>query len=160
MRIPALGLDAPVVPVAMSASGSTALVPPDDPATLGWWTGGAAPGAGDGTVLVTGHTVHSSEGLPGGGALDDLETVAPADAVVVVTGAGRVRYRVQRVEVLAKAELAAAAYRLFGPTPTPRLVLVTCEDWDGAGYRSNVVVLATPVRMAGHAEGAPDPRGT
>ncbi|HET8717597.1 MAG TPA: class F sortase [Nocardioidaceae bacterium] len=145
MRIPALGLDAPVVPVAMSAGGSAALVPPADPATLGWWTGGAAPGASGGTVLVTGHTVHSSEGVPGGGALDDLETVAPGDAVVVSTRAGRVRYQVQRVEVLSKAELAAAAYRLFGPTRTPRLVLVTCEDWDGAGYRSNVVVLATPV---------------
>jgi hypothetical protein len=25
-----------------------------------------------------------------------------------------------------------------------RLVLVTCEDWNGARYLSNVVVIATP----------------
>jgi hypothetical protein len=27
-----------------------------------------------------------------------------------------------------------------------RLVLVTCEDWDGTRYLSNVVVVATPSR--------------
>jgi len=26
-----------------------------------------------------------------------------------------------------------------------RLVLITCEDWDGERYLSNVVVTATPV---------------
>jgi hypothetical protein len=34
---------------------------------------------------------------------------------------------------------------VFGRTGPPRLVLITCEDWDGTEYRSNVVVTAEPV---------------
>jgi LPXTG-site transpeptidase (sortase) family protein len=135
--IPALDVDAPVVPV--RAPGGT-LVPPSDPAQLGWWAGGARPGAARGSALVTGHTVHT-----GGGALDDLETVRRGDRVTVRTDRGVVRYAVQRVVVLGKGVVAHEAERLFSQDVAGRLVLVTCEDWDGERYRSNVVVVATPV---------------
>jgi hypothetical protein len=35
--------------------------------------------------------------------------------------------------------------RLFSQEAPGRLVLITCEDWDGTAYRSNVVVTAQPV---------------
>lgn len=89
---------------------------------------------------MTGHTVHT-----GGGAFDDLETLSPGDRVVVRSGGDALAYRVGTVEVMGRDELARRSGAVFGQTGPARLVLVTCEDWDGTGYRSNVVVTAQPV---------------
>ena len=134
--IPALHVAAPVLPV--KAPGGT-LVPPSDPQQLGWWAGGARPGAARGSALVTGHTVHT-----GGGALDDLETLHRGDAVTVRTDRGRITYAVTKVAVYSKGAVADHAERLFSQDVPGRLVLVTCEDWDGERYLSNVVVVAEP----------------
>lgn len=135
LRIPSLGVAAPVVPV---QAPDRTLVPPTDPSQLGWWVDGAKPGAREGSALVAGHTVHT-----GGGALDDLEDLHPGDAIVVRTDRGRLRYVVQRVRTYTKGRIADDAERLFSQDAPGRLVLVTCEDWDGARYLSNVVVTAT-----------------
>jgi len=135
--IPALDVDAPVRPV--KAPGGN-LVPPGDPQQLGWWAAGARPGDRTGSALVAGHTVHT-----GGGALDDLEGVRRGDRVTVHTDRGRIRYAVRDVAVYGKGLLAKRAERLFSQEVPGRLVLVTCEDWDGSRYLSNVVVTATPV---------------
>jgi LPXTG-site transpeptidase (sortase) family protein len=136
--IPRLSVDAPVL--AIRAPGGT-LVPPSDPQELGWWAAGARPGDRRGSALVTGHTVHT-----GGGALDDLETLARGDAVRVRTGHGWIRYAVRNVRIYDKGSVAQDASRLFSQRVPGRLVLVTCEDWDGVRYLSNVVVTAVPVR--------------
>ena len=132
--IPSLQVDVSVVPI--EPEGST-LVPPADPQVLGWWAGGAVTGAARGSALVAGHTVHS-----GGGALDHLEDVAPGAAVRVGTDHGAVDYEVVRVEVHDKGLVARMAQRLFSQRSRGRLVLVTCEDWNGETYESNVVVVA------------------
>jgi LPXTG-site transpeptidase (sortase) family protein len=134
--IPSLGVDARTVPVVLR--GST-LVAPQDPQVLGWWADGALPGADTGSALVAGHTVHS-----GGGALDALETVRVGARVVVRTDGRSLSFRVVRVQVLDKAALARTAETLFAQDVAGRLVLLTCEDWDGSGFRSNVVVTAVP----------------
>ena len=115
------------------------LIPPADPRTLGWWSDGALPGAVRGGALVTGHTVHT-----GGGQLDDLEQVRRGDQVRVRTDKGVIGYRVTQVRIYRKATLARDAQEVFSQTGPGRLVLVTCEDWDGSRYLSNVVVLADP----------------
>jgi hypothetical protein len=51
---------------------------------------------------------------------------------------------VAAVEVLSREELARRSASLFARTGPGRLVLITCEDWDGTAYRSNVVVTARP----------------
>jgi len=135
--IPALGVRAPVVPV--HAPNDT-LVPPADPQQLGWWADGARPGAERGSALVAGHTVHR-----GGGALDDLEQLRRGQRVVVRTEQGRIEYEVVRVKVYSKGRIARDAEQLFSQEVPGRLVLITCEDWDGSGYLSNVVVTAEPV---------------
>ena len=137
IEIPRLSVDAPVLPI--KAPGGT-LVPPSDPQELGWWAAGARPGDRRGSALVTGHTVHT-----GGGALDDLETLARGDAVRVRTAHGWIRYAVRNVRIYAKGSVAHDASRLFSQRVPGRLVLVTCEDWDGVRYLSNVVVTAIPV---------------
>jgi LPXTG-site transpeptidase (sortase) family protein len=135
--VPRLHVDAPVVPI--SAAGRM-LVPPGDPQTLGWWDGGAVPGAAHGGALITGHTVHT-----GGGAFDDLEALRPGDRVRVRTAVGRVRYVVTGVTVYRKISLARDAERVFRQSGPGRLVLVTCEDWNGSVYLSNAVVFADPL---------------
>ena len=136
--IPELGVDTSVIPI--RTVGDT-LVPPSDPQQLGWWADGAKPGAKTGSALVTGHTVHT-----GGGALDDLETLERGDDVVLRTDKGRIRYVVDKVHVFSKGSVADHAERLFSQEVPGRLVLITCEDWDGTRYLSNVVVTATPSR--------------
>lgn len=139
--LPRLSIDVPVV--AIDAPGGV-LTPPDDPQVLGWWRAGAVPGARRGSALITGHTVSS-----GGGALDDLETLEAGDRATVRTRHGSIDYRVGRVEIFRKATLAQEAARVFSQQVPGRLVLITCEDWNGTTYESNVVVTARPVRSAG-----------
>lgn len=134
-----LDMDAPVVPISTVGN---ALTPPADPQLLGWWSAGAKTGADRGSALVTGHTVHT-----GGGALDDLERLRSGDRVTVYTGRGIIAYDVRSVEIFGKGSVAQHAQRLFSQEVPGRLVLVTCEDWDGTQYLSNVVVVARPARV-------------
>lgn len=117
-----------------------ALVPPADPRVLGWWAPGARPGALRGSALITGHTVHA-----GGGALDDLSDLEPRDRVEVRTAGLRMPYVVRKVRVFGKGRLLTEAERLFDQEVQGRLVVVTCADWDGTQYLSNVVVTAVPL---------------
>jgi LPXTG-site transpeptidase (sortase) family protein len=137
ITIDRLAVRAPVLPI--HTVGST-LVPPGDPTELGWWADGARPGDPRGSVLITGHTVHT-----GGGALDQLEELEPGDSMTVRTRHDTVRYSVRRVVIPDKGVVARQAERLFSQEVPGRLVLITCEDWDGTAYRSNVVVTAQPV---------------
>lgn len=138
LRIPALDIDAPVVPI--RAPGRT-LTPPSDAQQLGWWADGARPGQRQGSVLVTGHTVHN-----GGGALDDLEQLEVGDQATVSTRAMDLTYVVTSVRIYGKGKLAREAATIFSQEVPGRLVLITCEDWTGSEYLSNVVVVAEPAR--------------
>lgn len=146
--IPSLGVDAPVEDAEVSGG---VLRPPDDPASVGWWAGGAGPGDRRGVVLLAGHSVRH-----GAGALDELAAVRPGAVVEVGVdephGTGRARYRVVSVVAYDRAEVARRAPALFDPDGAHALAIVTCTDFDGVGYRSNVVVRAVPV-------GAPGPPG-
>ena len=135
--VPELHVDAPVVRI---AAPDQVLTPPSDPRTLGWWDDGAVPGAAYGGALITGHTVHD-----GGGAFDNLETLRKGDRVRVRTGKGTIRYAVTGVTVYRKATLAKDADKIFRQTGPGRLVLITCEDWNGVTYLSNAVVFADPL---------------
>ena len=134
LEVPSLGVYAPVIGIG-AANGI--LQPPDDPQTLGWWSAGAAPGAAQGGALITGHTVST-----GGGAFDNLETLTTGDSVRVRTQRGVIDYAVTGVTIYPKASLAADAGRVFNQSGPGRLVLITCEDWNGTGYDSNAIVFA------------------
>jgi len=126
---------APVVPVAVERSGRLAV--PDDPRTVGWWVGGAAPGARTGTVLVAGHVDTARSGP---GALAALYDLAVGATVRLRTGGGTVAYVVTGRRTYDKQRLPADLFAADGP---PRLALVTCggEFRDGH-YARNVVVYA------------------
>jgi LPXTG-site transpeptidase (sortase) family protein len=136
--VPSLGISARVLGI--RARGGS-LIPPSNPRLVGWWSDGALPGAAKGSAIITGHTVHD-----GGGAFDDLEQLSAGAAVTVTTGRGTLNYVVSSVTTYRKKALAKQAAQLFNQSVPGRLVLVTCEDWDGTAYLSNVVVVAVPRR--------------
>ena len=139
LTIPALHVDAPVVPVEVSTD--AVLDPPRDHRQVGWWTGSAEPGSGAGQTVITGHTVHT-----GGGSMDRLGRLRPGQHVDVVTRRGTMRYAVRQVRVFSTATVARRAARLFGQRGGQgRLVLVSCTGWNGASYDSNVVVFGHPL---------------
>ncbi|WP_328324469.1 class F sortase [Kribbella sp. NBC_00382] len=136
--LPQIAVSAQVVPI--SADGGI-LTPPSNPRAVGWWSAGAQPGARIGSAVMTAHTVHT-----GGGAFDDLDKLRPGALVTVITSTGRITYAVTSVTNYPKQSLAKHAAELFDQTTDGRLVLVTCEDWNGKTYLSNAVAIAEPVR--------------
>ncbi|MFT4289220.1 class F sortase [Nocardioides sp.] len=139
ISLPALEVTAPVVPIALAADQS--LDPPRDYHQVGWWDTSAKPGARHGQTVITGHTLHT-----GGASMNELGRLTRGDLVDVRTKRGTMRYAVQQVKVLSRARLAEESRALFGQDRgRGRLVLVTCTDWNGSFYESNVVVLAKPL---------------
>ena len=82
----------------------------------------------------------------GGGAFDNLGQLRPGAPIVVTTSRGQLRYRVTGITTYRKQALAKNAVQVFNQNVPGRLVLITCEDWNGKVYLSNVVVVAE--RMA------------
>lgn len=139
LKIRALQVNAPVVPIQVSSD--AVLDPPRNYREVGWWDASAKPGADTGQTVITGHTVHT-----GGGSLDKIRSLRPGQLVDVVTRGGTMRYEVRRVHVFSKESLARHAVRLFGQRGgSGRLVLVSCTDWNGSTYDSNVVVFGDPL---------------
>jgi LPXTG-site transpeptidase (sortase) family protein len=153
VRVPRLHVDSDVVRIS-GQSGS--LLPPSDPQLLGWWQEGRWAGAGTGTAVVTGHTVHT-----GGGALDQLDQLVVGDGLRVRTDNGWIRYVVQRTRIYSTEQLARDADQIFRLDGPGRLVLITCDDWNGSFYESNAVVFAAPVEdlptVSATETGVPDP---
>lgn len=139
LEVPSLGIRADVVPIEMNQQG--VLTPPADVSSVGWWRRSAEPGAATGKVLITGHTVRI-----GDGALDDIGSLEPGSEVVLRSRGSVTRFRTTDVRTLTQKQVAARATTLFGQDDgAGGLVLVTCTDWDGTAWRSNIIVTAEPV---------------
>jgi LPXTG-site transpeptidase (sortase) family protein len=67
------------------------------------------------------------------------------DAIEVDGSDSTLNYRVKSVNVLSKEEVARNAEKIFARTGAGRLVIITCDDWDGRVWRSNIVTIAAPV---------------
>lgn len=138
LQIPKLDVDAPVVSIQNNAD--RVLVPPRDPTVVGWWSEGVAPGSQSGSAVLVGHSVRT-----GGGALNELVELGEGDTIEIKGSESSLTYKVQSVEVLSKDDLARHAEDIFNQSGPGRLVVVTCEDWDGSVWQSNVVTIATPI---------------
>jgi sortase (surface protein transpeptidase) len=143
--VPSIDVDAPVVPIEMDRT-TRVLSPPADVKEVGWWTRSAQPGADAGQSLITGHSVRLGDGV-----MDRLGDVRRGATVQVFAAkkAGAqpkvASYLVERVFVYTRDQVAEHSEDLFGQGHHPRrLVLVTCTDWDGEEYRSNIIVYAQP----------------
>jgi LPXTG-site transpeptidase (sortase) family protein len=135
--IPRISLTAQVVEI--DSDDERVLHPPEDPMLAGWWRQGAAPGSEAGSVLLAGHAVESGEAV-----FNDVSKLSSGD-MILLNDSALLSYRVSSVEVIDRDLLPDRAEELFAQDGPPRLVLITCEDWDGEDFRSNVVVVAEPV---------------
>jgi LPXTG-site transpeptidase (sortase) family protein len=138
LRIPRIGVDARVLPI--HSNEERILEPPRDPSVVGWWSEGAAPGEPQGSAVVVGHTVRNRDG----GVFDDIGDLSVGDAIEVEGSDSTLTYRVQSIDVLSKNEVARDAEQIFAQTGPGRLVLITCDDWDGTVWRSNIITIAAP----------------
>jgi Sortase domain len=140
LLIPAIGVNAPVLPTGVQAGGGLAI--PPDPADVGWWAGGGFPGEPAGAVILAGHI---DSAVSGPGALLRLQDVRPGTTVTVVAAGQAYRYRVFALRGYAKTALPVTA--VFGQQVTARLVLISCGgafDATTGHYEENIVAYAMP----------------
>ncbi|MGW1159709.1 class F sortase [Streptomyces sp. NPDC002519] len=138
VAIPALQVDAPVIPVALDTSGWVDAPPPDDPNLAGWFTGAPSPGE-KGTAVVVGHVDNSQ----GPAVFYGLGTLKKGDRVEVRRQDGRTAvFEVYGVEVFSKANFPGD--RVYGSKGVPELRVITCGGAfsEQNGYAGNVVVFA------------------
>jgi LPXTG-site transpeptidase (sortase) family protein len=138
LRIPRIGVDAPIVPI--HSNQDRVLLPPRDPGIAGWWSDGAAPGAAHGSAVLVGHTVRNN----GGGVFDHVGTLDSGDTIEVQGSNTALTYQVQSVDVLSKDQVAHDAEQIFTQTGPGRLVVITCDDWNGTTWQSNIITIAVP----------------
>ena len=141
VRVPRIGIDAPVVPVTVRPDGLLAV--PADVRTAGWWSAGAPAAAPSGTVVLAGHVDSARQGP---GAFFGIRALEPGDRVILSSASGRTTaYTVAARRQYPKNALPAG--QVFDQDTPSRLVLVTCGgSFDRATrhYSDNVVVYARP----------------
>jgi sortase (surface protein transpeptidase) len=141
VRVPRIGIDAPVVLATVRPDGLLAV--PADVHTAGWWSAGAPASAPSGTVVLAGHVDSARQGR---GAFFSVRALEPGDRVILSSAGDRTAaYTVAARRQYPKSALPAG--QVFDQDTTPRLVLVTCGgSFDRATrhYSDNVVVYALP----------------
>jgi hypothetical protein len=138
VRIPAIGVDAPLTGLGLRPDGSLEVPPPQRRDLAGWYRDGTAPGAA-GTAIVAGHV----DNAQGRSVFYDLGALHRGAAVEVPRRDGRTAvFTVYAVEVYDATAFPDA--RVYGPTPRAELRVITCGGGFSprTGYRGNVVVFA------------------
>lgn len=134
LSIPAIGVDAGIIPVGVTRAGSLAIG--RSVRNVYRWRDGVLPGR-RGSAVLAGHTWSKGPGV-----FDDLGALKVGNRVVV----GRFRFRVTRVRRVT-AMSPHEVSQLFSERGPARLVLITCGDRnDRTGvYRTRIIVTATPL---------------
>ncbi len=135
LRIPAIGVDSPLELLHLDAHG--ALSAPTFP-HAGWYADGPAPGD-VGPAVIAGHVDSTS----GPAVFYRLGQLRPGDPVQVRRGDRWLAFKV--VEVRRYPKNAFPTADVYGPTPDPRLRLITCSgafDTTRHSYVDNTVVYA------------------
>ncbi|MCG7207671.1 MULTISPECIES: class F sortase [Streptomyces] len=138
VRIPSLGVDAPVVGVRLDRGRQLETPPVDEPKLIGWYQGGATPGE-SGLAVAVGHR----DTRTGPAVFAALAQVKPGKRIEAKRVDGRTAvYTVDRVKVYDKAGFPDK--EVYGPTRRPELRVITCGGLFSrrTGYTSNVVVFA------------------
>ena len=140
IKIPGIGVDAPIVAVGVEPGTNSLHIPDID--HVGWYRLGPSPGQTGSAVLV-GHV--DGDGRPG--IFWRLGQLAPGDRITIdYAGSGPRDFRVTGRQQVPKSELPAELFSRAGP---PRLALITCGgafDRTTRHYKDNVVIVATPTR--------------
>ena len=138
LRIPAIGVDTPVIRLGLAANG-TVQVPPitaDDPA--GWYRHSPTPGQVGPSVILG----HVTVGAYGDGVFRHLARLHRGDRIVARREDGSsAEFAVSAVRTVAKADFPADD--VYGDVARPELRLITCGGpRAGDEYLDNVIVFA------------------
>ena len=138
VRIPAIRVDAPLMGLALTASGSLDVPPASRKNLAGWYEAGTTPGE-TGTAIVAGH-VDNAEGPA---VFYDLGALRRGSAIEVDRRDGSVAvFTVDAVEVYDAKDFPDE--KVYGAAKRPELRVITCGGGysRATGYRGNVVVFA------------------
>jgi sortase (surface protein transpeptidase) len=139
IRIPAIGVSAPVMKVGMNADGTVQVPPVDNHNLTGWYGDGPAPGQ-KGPAVILGH-VDSVTGISVFYYLKDLRA---GNRIYVTLADGKVTaFAVDGVQKVAKDAFPTAA--VYGRAGYPSLRLITCGgsfDEATGHYLDNILVYA------------------
>ncbi len=138
IRIPSIGVDAPLTGLGLGRDGSLEVPPPARRDLAGWYRDGTTPGA-VGTAVVVGHVDHAS----GPAVFYRLGALHRGAAIEVRRADGRTAvFTVHAVEVYGSEGFPDA--RVYGPSARAELRVITCGGGYSprTGYEGNVVVFA------------------
>ncbi|MEU3339018.1 class F sortase [Streptomyces sp. NPDC006668] len=138
LRVPSLGIDAPVIGLGLGPDRQLATPPLDKPKLVGWYQDGPSPGE-NGTAIAVGHRdTHTGPAV-----FAALAQVRRGGRIEARRADGRTAvYTVDRVRVFDKAHFPDK--EVYGPSRRPELRVLTCGGLytRRTGYTSNVVVFA------------------
>ncbi|USQ88182.1 class F sortase [Streptomyces phaeoluteigriseus] len=138
VRIPSIRVDAPLMGLGLTTSGSLDVPPAAKKNLAGWYESGTTPGE-TGTAIVAGH-VDNAEGPA---VFYDLGAVRRGATIEVDRRDGGVAvFTVDAVEVYDARDFPDE--KVYGAAARPELRVITCggEYSRATGYRGNVVVFA------------------
>jgi sortase (surface protein transpeptidase) len=141
VSVPAIGVNAQVIPLGLDADGGVAVPPLSQPFLASWFDRGPAPGQAGSAVLL-GHVDAAGVGPAVFYRLGDL---MPGDVIDVTRRDGRTAiFRVTSVGLYS--ENAFPSARVYADTRVPSLRLITCGgafDWNTHLYLDRTIVWAT-----------------
>ncbi|GAA2783955.1 class F sortase [Kitasatospora paracochleata] len=138
IRIPSIGVDAPITEVDLDGAGNLPAPSADDRNLAGWYRQSAAPGT-VGNAVVDGHV----DTAAGPAVFYGLGTLHRSDVIDILRAdRSTAEFTVDAVEVHPKN--AVPGDQVYGDTDRPQLRLITCGGpyTRGAGYQGSVVVYA------------------
>jgi sortase (surface protein transpeptidase) len=145
--IPAIGVNAPVIPEGTDSTGALEVPPLSGPQAndAAWWKGGAAPGQ-NGPAVIVGHINSAAAGNLVFAQLGSLQ--AGASVQVVLSSGVTVSFTVTALQEVGKN--AFPTQQVYGPTPGPTIRLITCGgtfDSSTGHYQDNLIVYGTEVSV-------------
>lgn len=143
VRIPAIQVDAPIIPVGLDADGWVGAPPPEDPNLAGWFTGAVTPGE-KGTAVVVGHV----DNQQGPAVFYGLGALKKGHRVEVARQDGKTAmFEIYGVEVFEKNNFPGD--RVYASKGAPELRVITCGGGftKQEGYAGNVVAFAHLVEV-------------
>ncbi|MFH8501766.1 class F sortase [Streptomyces flaveolus] len=143
VAIPAIQVDAPIMPVGLDADGWVGAPPPEDPNLAGWFTGAVSPGE-KGTAVLVGHV----DNTQGPAVFYGLGALKKGNRVEVSRQDGKTAvFETYGIEVFEKDDFPGD--RVYASKGTPELRVITCGGGftKQNGYDGNVVAFARLVEV-------------
>ncbi|MFE9178129.1 class F sortase [Streptomyces sp. NPDC007126] len=138
LRIPALGVDTPVMDLGLASDGTVEVPPVTDDDRAGWYRHSPTPGQVGPSVILG----HVTVGRYGDGVFRHLARLHRGDRIEARLRNGTAaEFAVTAVRTVAKADFPTDD--VYGDVAGPELRLITCGGpRDGEEYRDNVIVFA------------------